>query len=82
MLISSNFSVTNVALGDFSDLNNIISKKSLGPVFKNLIILTIRAPNDNAKSISVQCAPPHILPHPPWGAAYHPGDYAKSVGTV
>ena len=25
---------------------------------------------------------PHILPHPPWGAAYRPGDYAKSVGTV
>ena len=53
----------------------MISKKSLDSVLDKSIILTITAPNDNAKSISVQCAP--------WGgAAYRPGDYAKSVGTV
>ena len=33
----------------------MISKKSLVPVLDKSIILTITAPNDNAKSISVQC---------------------------
>ena len=34
----------------------MISKKSLVAVLDKSIILTITAPNDNAKSISVQCA--------------------------
>ena len=38
----------------------MISKKSLVPVVDKYIILTITAPNDNAKSISVQCV---------WGGA-------------
>ena len=33
----------------------MISKKSLDSVLDKSIILTITAPNDNAKSISVQC---------------------------
>ena len=33
----------------------MISKKSLVAVLDKSIILTITAPNDNAKSISVQC---------------------------
>ena len=36
----------------------MIPKKSLDSVLDKSIILTITAPNDNAKSISVQCAPP------------------------
>ena len=40
----------------------MISKKSLVPVLDKSIILTITAPNDNAKSISVQCGPPPSLP--------------------
>ena len=35
----------------------MIPKKSLDSVLDKSIILTITAPNDNAKSISVQCAP-------------------------
>ena len=34
----------------------MIPKKSLDSVLDKSIILTITAPNDNAKSISVQCA--------------------------
>ena len=36
----------------------MIPKKSLDSVLDKSIILTKTAPNDNAKSISVQCAPP------------------------
>ena len=36
----------------------MIPKKSLETVLDKSVILTITAPNDNAKSISVQCAPP------------------------
>ena len=36
----------------------MIPKKPLDSVLDKSIILTITAPNDNAKSISVQCAPP------------------------
>ena len=36
----------------------MITKKSLDSVLDQSIILTKTAPNDNAKSISVQCAPP------------------------
>ena len=36
----------------------MIPKKSLDSVLDQSIILTKTAPNDNAKSISVQCAPP------------------------
>ena len=36
----------------------MISKKSLDSVLDKSIILTITAPNDNAKLISVQCAGP------------------------
>ena len=39
----------------------MISKKSLGPVLDKSIILTIAAPNDKTKSISVQCAPPPLI---------------------
>ena len=35
----------------------MIPKKSLDSVLDKSIILTKTAPNDNAKSISVQCAP-------------------------
>ena len=35
----------------------MIPKKSLDSVLDKSIILTITAPNDNAKSISVQCGP-------------------------
>ena len=35
----------------------MIPKRSLDSVLDKSIILTITAPNDNAKSISVQCAP-------------------------
>ena len=38
----------------------MIPKKSLDSVLDQSIILTKTAPNDNAKSISVQCAPPWI----------------------
>ena len=34
----------------------MIPKKSMDSVLDKSIILTITAPNDNAKSISVQCA--------------------------
>ena len=37
----------------------MIPKKSLDSVLDKSIILTITAPNDNAKSISVQCGGGH-----------------------
>ena len=39
----------------------MIPKKSLDSVLDKSIILTKTAPNDNAKSVSVQCAPPPPL---------------------
>ena len=40
----------------------MIPKKSLDSVLEKSIILTVTAPNDNAKSISVQCAPSDFGP--------------------
>ena len=42
----------------------MISKKSLVPVLDKSIILIITAPNDNAKSISVQCGGGHFAGMP------------------
>ena len=39
----------------------MIPKKSLDSVLDKSIIPTITAPNDNAKSISAQCAPPPLF---------------------
>ena len=50
MSISSKFLVKNADLND--------TKKVLAFSFGQIYHLTITAPNDNAKSISVQCAPP------------------------
>ena len=47
----------------------MISKKSLVAVLDKSIILTITAPNDNAKSISVQCV----------GGARAPPDFGRAV---
>ena len=41
----------------------MIPKKSLDSVLDKSIIWTKTAPNDNAKSISVQCAPPPGIDH-------------------
>ena len=50
----------------------MIPKKSLDSVLDKSIILRITDPNDNAKSISVQCAPLRSeLPKPGWEIDHH-----------
>ena len=56
----------------------MIPKKSLDSVLDKSIILTITAPNDNAKSISVQCGGGVDYAHynttcPPDLSSYGPG---------
>ena len=49
-----------------------MAKKSLDSVLDKSIILTITAPNDNAKSISVQCAPaPLVFTALPYHVVWH-----------
>ena len=61
----------------------MIPKKFLDSVLDKSIILTITAPNDNAKSISVQCAG-WALAHPEFGSSVNPittrgADYAQCI---